>query len=82
METTWIFRPAKLRQKNSWKFGLRPIDVISTLNRRGFEMVCALGSRILEGLCGSFNIQITTVGDTKSGTIKAKHTDFFTHSFK
>ena len=45
VETTWIFRPSKLHRKSTWKwrgnsskFGLRCIDVISTSNRRGFDM--------------------------------------------
>ena len=51
VETTWIFRPAKLHRKstrkwrgNSSKFGLRRIDVISTSNRLGFDVVCPLGN--------------------------------------
>ena len=51
VEATWIFRPAKLHRKskrkwrgNSSKFGLRRIDVISTSNRCGFDVVCPLGS--------------------------------------
>ena len=50
MKTTWIFRPSKLHRKstrkwrgNSSKFGLRRIDVISTSNRRGFDVACPLG---------------------------------------
>ena len=50
-ETTWIFRPSKSHRKstrkwrrNSSKFGLWRIDVISTSNRRGFDVVCPLGS--------------------------------------
>ena len=51
VETTWIFRLSELHQKstwkwreNSWKFGLRRIDVISTLNRCGFDVVFPLGT--------------------------------------
>ena len=51
VETTWIFRSAKLHRKSTWKrrgnsskFGLRRIDVISTSNRRRFDVVCPLGS--------------------------------------
>ena len=47
VETTWIFRPLKLHRKwrrNLSKFGLRRIDVISTSNRCGFDVVCPLGS--------------------------------------
>ena len=54
VETTSIFRPLKLHRKstrkwrgNSSKFGLRHIDVISTSNRRGFDMVCPLGCNTL-----------------------------------
>ena len=50
VKTTWIFRSAKLHWKSSWKwrrnsskFVLQRIDVISTLNRRGFDVVCPLG---------------------------------------
>ena len=50
VETTWIFRPSKSHRKGTWKwrgnsskFGLRRIDVISTSNGRGFDVVCALG---------------------------------------
>ena len=49
VETTWVFRPSKLHRQstrkwrgNSSKFGLRRIDVISTLNGRGFDVVCPL----------------------------------------
>ena len=55
LETTWIFRPSKLHQKstqkwrgNSPKFVLRRIDVISTSNRRGFDMVCPLGTLLCQ----------------------------------
>ena len=51
VETTWIFRSAKLHRKsmrkqrgNLSKFGLRCIDVISTLNRRRFSVECPLGT--------------------------------------
>ena len=44
------FRLSKLHWKSTWnrhgdspKFGLRRIDVISTLNQRGFDVVCPLG---------------------------------------
>ena len=44
------FRSLKLHWKSTWnrhgnspKFGLRRIDVISTLNQRGFDVVCPLG---------------------------------------
>ena len=54
VETTWIFRPSKLRRKSAWKrrgnsakFGLRRIDVISTSNRRRFDVVCPLGVRLI-----------------------------------
>ena len=50
VETTRIFWSAKLHQKsmlkwrgNSSKFGVRCIDVISTSNRRWFNMKCPLG---------------------------------------
>ena len=53
VETTWIFRSAKLHRKSTWKwrlnsskFGLQGIDVISTSNRRGFDMVCPLVSYV------------------------------------
>ena len=46
VETTRIFRLAKLHRKSTWKwrgnssrFGLCRIDVISTLNRRRFDLV-------------------------------------------
>ena len=46
VETTRIFRLAKLHRKSTWKwrgnssrFGLRRIDVISTLNRCRFDLV-------------------------------------------
>ena len=49
VEITWILRSAKLHQKSTWKwrrnlskFGLRCIDVISTLNRHRFNVVCPL----------------------------------------
>ena len=52
-ETTWIFRPAKLHRKSKWKlrgnsskFGLRRSNVISTWNRRRFNVVCSLGSGV------------------------------------
>ena len=51
VETKWIFRPSKLHRQSTrkWrgnlsKFGLRRIDVISTLNGRGFDVVCPLGT--------------------------------------
>ena len=50
VEMTWIFQSAKLHQKSTWirrgnssKFGLRRIDVISTSNRRRFDVVCSSG---------------------------------------
>ena len=50
VESTWIFRPLKLHRKSTrkWsgnlsKFGLRRIDVTSTSNRCGFDVVCPLG---------------------------------------
>ena len=50
METTWIFRPSILHRKstqklrgNSSRFGLRRIDVISTSNGDGFDVVYPLG---------------------------------------
>ena len=50
VETTWIFRSAKLHWKCTWKwrgnsskFSLRRIHVISTLNRRRFDVECSLG---------------------------------------
>ena len=50
VETTRIFWSAKLHRKsmlkwrgNSSKFGVRCIDVISTSNRRWFNMKCPLG---------------------------------------
>ena len=53
METTWIFRPLKLHRKstrksrrNSSKFGLRHIDIISTSNRPGLDVVYPLGWHI------------------------------------
>ena len=42
VEKTWIFRPAKLR-KNSSKFGIRCIDVMSMSNEHGFDVVYQLG---------------------------------------
>ena len=49
VETTWIFRSAKFYRKSTWKwrgnsskFGLQRIDVISTWNRRRFDVVCPL----------------------------------------
>ena len=49
-QTAWTFRPLKLHGQstrkwrgNSSKFILRRIDVISTINRRGFDLVCSLG---------------------------------------
>ena len=60
VETTWIFPPAKSHRKSTWKwrgnslkFGLRRIDVISTSNRRGFDVVCPLGE------CYGNNLKIT-----------------------
>ena len=51
VEITWIFRRSKLHRKstrkwrgNSSKFGLRRIDVISTSNRCGLDVVCPLGT--------------------------------------
>ena len=50
VEITWVFRPSKLHRKrtrkwrgNSSKSGLRRIDVISTSNQRGFDVLCPLG---------------------------------------
>ena len=50
-KTTWIFRPSKSHRKSTqkWrgnlsKFGIWRIDVVSTLIRRGFDVVCPLGS--------------------------------------
>ena len=58
VKTTWIFRPSKLHRKtirkwrgNSLKFALRRIDIISTSNRRGFDMVCQLGRTIASKKC-------------------------------
>ena len=42
-ETTWIFWSAKLHRKSTWKFGLHCIDILSTSNRCGFDVVCPLG---------------------------------------
>ena len=47
VKTTWIFQ-------NSWRFGIRPIDVVSTLNRRGFDCVWPLvGSVCILIICCS-----------------------------
>ena len=50
VETTWIFRLAKLHQKSTWKcrrnssrFGLWRVDIILTSNRYRFDVVCPLG---------------------------------------
>ena len=50
VERTWIFRLTKLHQRSMWKwransskFGLSNIDVISTSNRHGFDMVSRWG---------------------------------------
>ena len=53
MDTTWIFRPLKLHRKstgklrgNSSKFGLWHINIISTSNQPGLNVVCPLGWHI------------------------------------
>ena len=50
VETTWIFGSAKLRRKSTWKllgnlskFTFCQIGVISTSDRRRFDVVCPLG---------------------------------------
>ena len=51
VETIWIFRSEKLHWKSTWKqcgnsskFGLWHIDVLSTSNRRRFDVMCPLGT--------------------------------------
>ena len=53
VQTTSIFRLSKLRLKKflemTWKFVdifFRPIDVISTSNRRQFDVLCLLGTQL------------------------------------
>ena len=50
VETTWIFHPSKLHRENTSKrcgnlsiFSFRRIHVISTSNRRRFDVLCPLG---------------------------------------
>ena len=73
VETTWIFRSAKLHRKSTWKrrgnsskFGLRRIDVISTSNRRRFDVVCPLGNfslTLVSNIPKQTSLQIASIED-------------------
>ena len=70
VEKTRIFRSSKLHRKSkrkwrgkSSKFGIRRIDIMSTSNRRGFDVVCSLGRTsfwLSYGTCRNLNWCILT----------------------